>query len=104
MAAPKVDRSPEGDGVVLAVHVVPGAGRAGIGGVHGDALKVRVTAPARGGLANTAVEELLAELFAVRPRAVRVVAGTRSRAKRVRISGVDPTSARARLRDLLENP
>lgn len=34
------------DGVVLRVHVQPGARGEGIAGVHGNALKVRVRAPA----------------------------------------------------------
>ena len=43
------------DGAVLRVHVQPGARGEGIAGVHGNALKVRVRAPATSGRANDAV-------------------------------------------------
>ena len=48
-------------GVVLAVHVQPGAGRTEVVGRHGDALKLRVAAPPTGNRANDAVVELVAK-------------------------------------------
>jgi uncharacterized protein len=63
-------------------------------GVHGDALKVRLSAPPVEGAANDALVELLAHLFAVRRGAVRIVAGQASRSKVVEIDGV--TGSRVR--------
>jgi uncharacterized protein (TIGR00251 family) len=84
---PSRDRS---DGrVVLAVYVQPGAARGEVVGYHGDALKVRVAAPAQGGRANAALVRLLADALGVGPRAVEVTGGLTSRAKRVTLTGVD---------------
>jgi uncharacterized protein (TIGR00251 family) len=79
-----------GDVVLLRVHVQPRAGRSGVVGRHGDALKLRVAAPPVDDRANAAVIELVASMAGVAPSAVGIVGGGRSRAKRVRIDGVDP--------------
>jgi len=82
-----------GSGVVLRVHVHPGAGRTAIVGRHGDALKVRVAAPPTGGRANEACSELIAGIFGVKPAAVKVTGGETSRQKRLTITGVDAEEA-----------
>ena len=78
--------------IALAVHAQPGAKRTGIAGLHGDALKIRVAAPALEDRANEALVEFLAEIFAVARRDVTLVGGARSREKRFEIRGssVDP--------------
>ena len=81
--------------VVLRVHVQPRAGRPGVVGRHGDALKIRVAAPPVDGRANAAVVELVARLAGVSRSSVAVVGGRRSRAKRVRIDGVGPATLSA---------
>jgi len=76
--------------VVLRVHVQPRAGRTGVVGRHGDALKVRVSAPPVDDRANVAVLALVAATAGVATSAVTLVSGGRSRSKRVRITGVEP--------------
>ncbi len=81
--------------IVLAVHAQPGARRTEVAGLHGDALKIRVAAPALEDRANDALVEFLAERFHVPKRNVTLLSGAKSREKRFAISGatVDPESA-----------
>jgi len=82
---------------VLRVHVQPGAGRAGVAGRHGDALKVKVSAPPVDGRANAAAASLLAEVLGLKPAQVVLVGGASSRSKRFRLSGIGPDELSARL-------
>lgn len=84
-------------GIRLKIKAVPGASREGIAGWLGDALKVRVTAPAEGGKANEAIEELLAGALGIPRRSVRIVAGGSSPRKVVEVSGISAEEARRRL-------
>lgn len=77
---------------VIEVVVQPASRRDGVVGPYGDALKVRVTAPAEGGRANRAVVALLAAELHVPLRSVEVVGGTTSTRKRIRIPAVDPAT------------
>jgi uncharacterized protein (TIGR00251 family) len=100
----KADIDASGD-VVVTVHVQPGARRTEVVGRHGDALKVRVTAPPVGGRANQAVIALLAAALAIPPSSVQVAAGTSSRRKRLRITApTNPTALLARLHTLANDP
>ena len=76
------------DGVVLTIHVQPRARRTGVVGIHGDALKIAVTAAPREGGANRAVVVLLSSLLGVPTRKVTIISGARGRRKRVSIEGV----------------
>jgi uncharacterized protein len=73
---------------VFSVRVTPRARRDEIGGEHDGALKVRLTAPPVEDRANEALRRLLAERLNAPVSAVRIVAGERSRTKRVAIAGV----------------
>ena len=79
----------DGDGSVrFAVRVQPRASRSEIVGVHGDAMKIRLSAPPVDGAANEALVELLAGALGVTKRAVRIVAGASGRGKVVEVDGV----------------
>lgn len=85
------------NGALLAVKVVPGAGRDEIAGVLGDRLKVRVSAPPEGGKANKAVCDLIAAALGVKSRDVELVEGASNPRKVVRIAGLDAAAVQARL-------
>jgi uncharacterized protein (TIGR00251 family) len=84
------------------LRVAPGAARAGVVGRHGDAWKVRVTAPAEGGRANDAVVRLLADTFALPRTSVTLVSGHSARDKIVAVAGVEPEDIERRLASVAE--
>jgi uncharacterized protein (TIGR00251 family) len=90
------------DGVIVRVHVVPGAGRTAVVGRHGDALKVRVAAPPLEGRANEAAGALVAETLGVGAASVELSAGEKSRAKRFKIGGIEAEDAETRLQAALD--
>jgi uncharacterized protein (TIGR00251 family) len=88
-------------GVVIDVRLTPRGGRDGIDGVEQLAdgramLKARVRAAPTEGEANTALCRLIAKTLRTTPREVELVAGARSRVKRIRVAG-EPTALMAML-------
>jgi uncharacterized protein (TIGR00251 family) len=84
----------------VAVRVKPAASRTAVGGRHGDALVVAVTAKPVDGKATEAVLRAVAEAFGVSRSSVTLVIGATSRDKVIGITG--PAEALAkRLEDLL---
>jgi uncharacterized protein len=81
----------------LRLRVQPGARDAGVVGRHGEAWKLRVTAPPERGRANDAAVRLLAETLRIAPESVTLVAGHGSRDKVVEIAGLDRAEAERRL-------
>ncbi|MDF3009480.1 MAG: hypothetical protein K0S03_276 [Burkholderiales bacterium] len=74
--------------MILDLHVQPGARVSEFAGRHGERIKVRLAARAVDGKANEALIEFLAAHYGVAKRDVRIVAGLKSRQKRVEISGL----------------
>lgn len=87
--------------VILAVRVIPRAGRTTIAGMRGDALLVRLSAPPVDGAANRALVEFLAEQFDRPRRDVTIVAGETARDKRVAIAGIGAAAVAERLSAIL---
>ena len=85
------------DGILVHVHVVLRASRAGTGGVRQDALVVRLNSAPVDGAANAELVEVVAKALAVPRRAVRIVSGERSRLKRLAVAGITIADARTKL-------
>ncbi len=84
---------PDGRGIVLALHVQPGARSSGPAGRHGDALKLRIAAPATDNRANEALLEFLHRTLKLPRAAMRIVHGTSSRAKVVELAACGEDTA-----------
>ncbi len=89
--------------VTLTVHVQPGAKTSALAGLHGDAVKVRIAAPAVDNKANAALIAFLAEIFDVRPARIRIRQGGKGRRKVIDIADASEALA-ARLRAMLPAP
>ncbi len=89
--------TPAPAGCRILVHVQPRASRTEVAGLHGEALKVRITAPPVDGAANETLRRFLADALSVPTSAVRIVQGESGRRKVVEVSGVGPEEARRAL-------
>lgn len=76
----------QGPDLILNVQVQPRASRDEFAGLHGDRIKIRLTAPPVDGLANAALIGFLAAAFGVPRQRVVLVGGDTGRRKRLRIA------------------
>jgi uncharacterized protein (TIGR00251 family) len=83
--------------IVLTVHLQPGAKRSEVAGVHGDALKIRLAAPAVDGRANAALLEFVAQRLGLARSAVELKSGRTSRRKSLRVIGAPSDAERCLL-------
>jgi uncharacterized protein (TIGR00251 family) len=88
----------EGDFMILRVIVQPKASQDRVVGFHGEALKVRVTAPPTGGKANQRLIKVLAERFNIGQSNIEIIHGHTSREKVLRIRNVKPNQVRNALK------
>jgi uncharacterized protein YggU (UPF0235/DUF167 family) len=79
-------RAVEG-GIELLVWVVPRQSRPGLGPLHGERLRVAVSAPPVEGAANDAVRELVAAALGVARGQIAVTHGQTGRNKTLRVGG-----------------
>lgn len=84
-------------GIRLRLRIQPRASRTEVVGLHGDAIRIRLSAPPVDGAANEELVRFLAGLFGVPGRAVEITAGHSGRTKTVRVLGVDRAMAAAAL-------
>lgn len=73
------------DGLVLRLYIQPKASRDSIVGLHGDEVKVAITAPPIDGKANTHLVKFLAKQFRVAKSQVTIEKGELGRHKQVKI-------------------
>jgi uncharacterized protein (TIGR00251 family) len=89
-----------GADVLLPVAVQPRASRNMVAGLHGNALKLLLTAPPVDGAANTACLRFLAELLGVSRARLTIIKGTKGRQKLICITEMSADTLRQRLRSL----
>ncbi len=78
--------------ITLTIYVQPGAKQNEIVGIHGDALKIKLTTPPTDGRANKALVRYIARLFEVPLSQITLKRGAKSPHKiiEVRASQIDP--------------
>lgn len=82
---------------LLLLRVAPNARRSEVVGPYGDAIKVKIHAPAVDGKANEALREFLADRLQISARDIEFVSGEKSRDKTLSVEGLDIATVRERL-------
>ena len=72
-------------GIVFKVFIQPRSSKNMIVGLHGDCIKIKLTAPPVDGAANKMCVKFLAKHLAVSPTSLEILTGHNSRAKKVLI-------------------
>ena len=83
-------------GLVLELHVQPGARKNEVIGLHGERLKLKLAAPPVDGKANRHLLEFLARVFAVPAAKVHLLRGASGRMKTVLVEGASELPAALR--------
>ncbi|MGB3399738.1 MAG: DUF167 domain-containing protein [Candidatus Deferrimicrobiaceae bacterium] len=92
----------EEESATVAVQVMPSASRAGVVGLLGNAVRIRLTAPPLENRANEALVRFLSASLNVPRPSVEIIAGKRGRKKIVRVTGMSRDDIFRRLK--LETP
>ena len=90
----------QSDDLVLRLVIQPKASRDSLVGLHGDELKVAITAPPVDGQANTHLVKFLAKQFKVAKSQVSIEKGELGRHKQIKI--IDPQQIPTEVAALLE--
>ena len=87
----------------LSVYIQPRSSRNRVAGLHGEAVKLCITAPPVEGKANQAVIKYLAGLFNIPKSALEIKSGQQSRSKKIILNGISLTTARQALEEVLDS-
>ena len=85
------------EGVVLSVRAKPRSSRAGIDGLTGDALAVRIRSAPVDGKANKELVETRADEFSLPKSRVWFKSGETSKSKRILLKGLDLATVKAKI-------
>ena len=77
------------DGCILKCWIQPRSSRNALVGVHGDAVKIALTAPPVDGKANKELLKFLAKYFKLSKSSIQIIAGESSRNKTILIADID---------------
>ncbi len=87
------------DGLIFTVHVQPRASRNEICGLQGEELKLRLTAPPVEDAANKLCIDFIAKQLGIAKSKVSIIAGTKSRHKTIKVTGVKREELLSLLKD-----
>ena len=97
MTPPESCLSESPDGVILHVKVIPNASRNQMEGLHGGALKIRLSAPPVDGKANEILVRILADQLGCHKRDIQLIRGQTARHKVLAIQGMTMDAVAAKL-------
>lgn len=80
---------PDARRLTLTVHVQPNARASAVAGMHGDALKIRIAAPAVDNRANAALLDFLCQLLKLPASRIGIRRGVHGRRKIIEIAEAD---------------
>ncbi|OGA38848.1 MAG: hypothetical protein A3G24_07615 [Betaproteobacteria bacterium RIFCSPLOWO2_12_FULL_62_13] len=80
---------PDARRLTLTVHVQPNAAASAVAGIHGDALKIRIAAPAVDNKANAALIDFLHRLLNVPASQINLRRGAHGRRKIIEITNAN---------------
>lgn len=75
-------------GLVIQLHIVPNAKKSEIVGIHGAALKIKISSPPVDGKANEEIIRFFSSLFGIPKNHVELLSGATSKSKRILLHGV----------------
>ncbi len=75
--------------VFIKIYVQPRASKNGFAGIHGGALKLRITAPPVDGKANSMIIAILAKVLHIPKSNILLSSGQQSRQKRFKVTGLE---------------
>lgn len=83
--------------VLLRLYVQPKSSRNAFIGIHGESIKLALTAPPVDGKANKAVIQFLASFLKLKKKNITIKHGLQSRTKSILIAGSDVQAIQARI-------
>ena len=86
--------SENSDGCILKCWIQPRSSRNAVVGVHGNAIKIALTAPPVDGKANKELIKFLAKYFKLPKNSIQIIAGNSSRNKTIFMAGIDKDTIR----------
>ncbi|MGW8187748.1 MAG: DUF167 domain-containing protein [Desulfobacterales bacterium] len=91
---------PHPEGLVLKIFVLPRSSKNMLAGRHGDALKIKLTAPPVEGAANKMCITFLARLLGLPKSSLQIVSGCTGRTKRVLVRPKNSKTDSGTIQDL----
>jgi uncharacterized protein (TIGR00251 family) len=92
-------------GIAFRIHVQPRSSKNEIVGLHGDALKIKLTAPPVGGVANKMCLTYLSKCLGVSKSSLEILSGHTGRTKRIllKYTGKLPATEPEKLKGLIKH-